>query len=388
MDEETKPYEAPRQEERAQTETAEQPIESTAELVEHDEDQADSARVEAEMAGEDPDLLFLEQHMDRHDVMAAAEAAHEASRAYCQDIGDDSQPPWSEAPNWQKASVVRGVLFILENPGVRPENSHSSWLAEKERAGWIYGPVKNPELKTHPCMVPYDQLPEQQRRKDEIFIANVLGALGLARGDGEEREPGEPNPGYQRQPDDPAPCTASRRALAVPCIHVAGLRDLMALAWAMYQEVMPEGNVRDLNELREPFRAQLLGQVAAAVTVEGKGPAEVYREWSDQPGVDFTALADSEQRWWAALAATVRAVRRFDDWQVQMSDDLTQLPRLGSERQALLNLAGVFTFNDLVEAADDEEQRSQLLGLPDVTADKLDAWALKAREYIAHEVQG
>lgn len=102
-----------------------------------------------------------------------ARVAHEVNAAYCRSIGDDSQPAWSDAPEWQKASAVAGVKFHLANPNAGPSASHESWLAEKEFDGWRYGPVKDPAAKEHPCFVPYDQLPVEQRSKDFLFTAVV-----------------------------------------------------------------------------------------------------------------------------------------------------------------------------------------------------------------------
>jgi hypothetical protein len=108
------------------------------------------------------------------EVEAIARACHAANRAYCESIGDSSQPAWDDAPRWQKESAIRGVLAHLARPdGISPEESHRSWLAEKARTGWRYGPVKDAEAKTHPCFVPYDQLPEEQRAKDHIFADTV-----------------------------------------------------------------------------------------------------------------------------------------------------------------------------------------------------------------------
>lgn len=105
-----------------------------------------------------------------------ARVCHEANRAYCSAIGDDSQPAWEDAPEWQRNSAIKGVEFCLENPDAPPSANHDSWLAVKEAEGWKYGPVKDPEKKEHPCFVPYDQLPDEQKRKDAIF-KNVVAAL-------------------------------------------------------------------------------------------------------------------------------------------------------------------------------------------------------------------
>lgn len=104
-----------------------------------------------------------------------ARVCHEANRAYCAALGDNSQPSWDDAPDWQKQSAVTGVGFILDNPDAGPSASHDSWLAEKERDGWVYGEVKDPNANppTHPCFVPYEELPAEQKAKDYIFGAIV-----------------------------------------------------------------------------------------------------------------------------------------------------------------------------------------------------------------------
>ncbi len=102
-------------------------------------------------------------------VDIAARAAHEANRAYCESIGDDSQKAWDDAPDWQKESAVDGVKHAFD--GSTPEQAHERWMDLKKEDGWVYGPEKNPDWKTHPCLVPYDKLPEYQRRKDDLFVA-------------------------------------------------------------------------------------------------------------------------------------------------------------------------------------------------------------------------
>lgn len=98
-----------------------------------------------------------------------ARACHEANRAYCQSLGDDSQAPWDDAPEWQKLSARLGVEAILRNPETTPEQSHIGWFQQKVADGWVYGAVKDPVAKTHPCLVPYTDLPAEQRMKDVLF---------------------------------------------------------------------------------------------------------------------------------------------------------------------------------------------------------------------------
>lgn len=108
-----------------------------------------------------------------------AKVCHEANRGYCKALGDDSQLPWEEAPQWAKTSAINGVRFHLDNPNAGPSGSHENWLKEKEKEGWKYGEIKDPEKKEHPCFVPYDQLPKEQQAKDYIFtsIVKTLSSL-------------------------------------------------------------------------------------------------------------------------------------------------------------------------------------------------------------------
>ncbi|KKK91689.1 hypothetical protein LCGC14_2710430 [marine sediment metagenome] len=107
-----------------------------------------------------------------------AKVAHEANKAYCETLGDNSQTPWEDAPDWQKDSAVNGVMSIQTGEITKPEESHENWLKEKDKNGWIYGEVKDAELKTHPCITPFDKLPKEQQMKDHLFFQIVSTLLG------------------------------------------------------------------------------------------------------------------------------------------------------------------------------------------------------------------
>jgi len=109
-------------------------------------------------------------------IQDIARVTHEANRAYCATIGDDSQVPWADAPDWQKESAIKGVQFVIAGD-FSPRKSHESWLAEKSATGWKYGPVKDAEAKTHPCFVPYDELPPEQKAKDALFGAVAMALI-------------------------------------------------------------------------------------------------------------------------------------------------------------------------------------------------------------------
>lgn len=106
-----------------------------------------------------------------------ARLCHEANAAYCRSLGDFSHKAWEEAPEWQKQSALKGVQFHLENPNAAAESSHNNWFNQKLEDGWHYGPVKDETRKTHPCMVPFGELPVHQQIKDHIFRSVVHACL-------------------------------------------------------------------------------------------------------------------------------------------------------------------------------------------------------------------
>lgn len=102
-----------------------------------------------------------------------AKICHNINKEFCNYIGDTTQLMWEDAPDWQKNSALLGVEYHLENHNSKPEDSHNSWLKQKEIEGWKYGVVKNVETKEHPCYVPFDQLPKEQQFKDVLFSTIV-----------------------------------------------------------------------------------------------------------------------------------------------------------------------------------------------------------------------
>jgi RyR domain len=111
--------------------------------------------------------------MNHIEIEKIARICHNVNKAYCESIGDRSQPTWEDAPEWQKDSAVSGVKLHLSGDDVKPHEAHANWLAQKVMDGWVYGEVKDSIKKTHPCMVPYHELSVEQRTKDYLFKAVV-----------------------------------------------------------------------------------------------------------------------------------------------------------------------------------------------------------------------
>lgn len=111
-----------------------------------------------------------------------ARIVHEANRAVQIEQADPTIPVsnvWDAMDEETKRSAVEGVQGVMD--GNTPEQSHEQWCEFKLKNGWTLGPVKNMELKEHPLLVPYGDLPESQRSKDDLFCA-IVHALAPADG--------------------------------------------------------------------------------------------------------------------------------------------------------------------------------------------------------------
>jgi hypothetical protein len=100
-----------------------------------------------------------------------ARVCHEANCAYCLAIGDPAFSSWNTLDEGYRHSVRAGVKAAQE--GATPRASHAAWMKERLSNGWAYGPVLDREAHVHPNLVPYDELPDAQKKKDEIFILLV-----------------------------------------------------------------------------------------------------------------------------------------------------------------------------------------------------------------------
>ena len=54
------------------------------------------------------------------------------------------------------------------------KNVHEVWAETRIKQGWTYGEQRNDELKTHPCLVPYENLPEEEKEYDRNTSIGTL----------------------------------------------------------------------------------------------------------------------------------------------------------------------------------------------------------------------
>lgn len=54
------------------------------------------------------------------------------------------------------------------------KNVHEVWAESRIKQGWTYGKKRNDELKTHPCLIPYEELSEVEKDYDRNTAVGTL----------------------------------------------------------------------------------------------------------------------------------------------------------------------------------------------------------------------
>lgn len=54
------------------------------------------------------------------------------------------------------------------------KNVHEVWAENRFKQGWKYGAHRNDDHKEHPCLVPYEELPETEKKYDRDTAISTL----------------------------------------------------------------------------------------------------------------------------------------------------------------------------------------------------------------------
>lgn len=77
-------------------------------------------------------------------------------------------------PNPLNTSAIRLPEELTPLTEQLSRNVHEVWAAGRIADGWIYGEVRDDTKKTHPCLVPYEQLPESEKDFDRHTAFETL----------------------------------------------------------------------------------------------------------------------------------------------------------------------------------------------------------------------
>jgi hypothetical protein len=60
------------------------------------------------------------------------------------------------------------------------ENAHETWAQMRIAEGWRYGPSRDDKAQTHPCLIPYTELPDSEQEYDrQLAISTIKIVMGM-----------------------------------------------------------------------------------------------------------------------------------------------------------------------------------------------------------------
>lgn len=71
----------------------------------------------------------------------------------------------------QGVELPKDLLPLIEKMA---KNVHEVWSKNRMAEGWTYGPERDDVNKKHPCLVPYDELPENEKAYDRATSQETL----------------------------------------------------------------------------------------------------------------------------------------------------------------------------------------------------------------------
>jgi hypothetical protein len=83
-----------------------------------------------------------------------------------------------EPRDTSSVEITPDVVALTE---LLARNTHENWAHERLSHGWRWGPARDDEKKEHPCLVPYDELPEEEKeydRRTALETIRLILALG------------------------------------------------------------------------------------------------------------------------------------------------------------------------------------------------------------------
>ena len=63
---------------------------------------------------------------------------------------------------------------LLELTESMARNVHEVWAEQRRKDGWTYGDQRDDTRKKHPCLVPYEELPESEREYDRLTAIQTV----------------------------------------------------------------------------------------------------------------------------------------------------------------------------------------------------------------------
>ena len=76
--------------------------------------------------------------------------------------------------NTNNILLSNDILSLCE---ILAKNTHEVWAAGRIAEGWLYGNERDDSNKKHPCLVPYEELPESEKEYDRATAMETLKVI-------------------------------------------------------------------------------------------------------------------------------------------------------------------------------------------------------------------
>ncbi len=120
---------------------------------------------------------------------------HEANRAFADAIGERLADLGAELVPLRGPPAQTSELFSKDRVAELAEIEHDRWCREKRAHGFRHGETTDRERKIHASLVPFDQLPDDEKRKDRERIEAIPKLLAKMGYEVRRRAaPSEPEP--------------------------------------------------------------------------------------------------------------------------------------------------------------------------------------------------
>jgi hypothetical protein len=112
---------------------------------------------------------------ETRDVSAGqgVEIVYDLLRSFNRTFHNQVLPTFAEAEEWEQAAASSSFVYVRDHPDLSPPEIHAEWLGTMRDQGWEHVEEMDAEKRTHPHMVPWDELPPWARRMLYITVTVI-----------------------------------------------------------------------------------------------------------------------------------------------------------------------------------------------------------------------
>lgn len=92
-------------------------------------------------------------------------------------MGAEARNPLTYTPEPIRTAGIRLPAELEGLTELLAKNAHENWARQRIADGWTLGPKRDDKKKTHPCLIPYEELPDSERTYDRMTAMETIKAI-------------------------------------------------------------------------------------------------------------------------------------------------------------------------------------------------------------------